>query len=1200
MAIRQRRAAILFVLLSLLTLACPAGASWLFDLTDTVSVADSANLTLPNGDWTVAGWVKTSGTSSSWRTFVSWGAGDQSFSMAFRQSTLWPANSLNLGYRGSYAESISTYGGTTPGDEADWVYVVACRDGNAMKGYTWENGTAYSSNENGSFSYQYGCNAAEAWVFGGTYFAGRMAEWAKWDRLLSAGERAALYAGGKAEEASGGVPVWQFDMFDDYDARYGGLTATNNGTINDQTEHPIDRGAAAPLPVTNVWPAGGEVINYQTQIIWSRTPSDTLFEQTFTVYCDKSNPPTTEIATDTEDLMVNSGALDDGATYYLRIDTKATVGGLTATGAVVSFTTEAAPNHLYYVGVAATGTGLGTDESNLKAWSGVAATESDAVIRLSGSSTTMFYEYESASPSSYTEWPDRIYEARTVVEYGITRNFQDWRRVGRFIDGSYWVVGTAANPTYICSYSPARSLDGSGWVKNGMMVNPIGTRTGLDQQNNSGVYEAAFFSATVDLGDDIPYPVYGTATYPKSVLNCVSTAVTDAEYLYDSNHRCTMKAVSVLTVVSVAMANNTYFRPSYRNYEGNAVQYQWSDVVTARIPQVDLACSYQLLSSAGETRNTTTGKFTSLERTVSRPSMELVPGWLNVRCHAFHQSYFYGSQWAQENGNAYLACYDNSLGTITAKKRLIIGCIQRGIDFYGIYKQGYSTWWEADGGCNQGRYWPILFAGIVLDDAAMMNIGIESHQDVDNNWTLDGGFEFHENVQTFELTADFLGTGLPAWDTTPWKVNTYLSVIDNTGTVYVVNGSATVTGANGETWGGATAGHKFMTTQTVDGVLRCLDAVRGASTTAVAYTIGTVYVGSPSTLTLTSVYQGANASGASFVIDDEIYLGNFYKYGNFEGDEFTSANEGQGWWSEKPTTLSGLYSSWKWAMTSSTYQGGGNYMGGFTSGQMGLALAPVIMNENGGYPAVALYNSPQFFNYFDGRITALGVGDWGAYTDAWPRTLMQTEWVYPTTDWEAPSGTKATDPSPADFASDVAVSATLSWTAGTGAVKHNVYLDTHTGVMELVGSAQTETTFDPTLANDTTYYWRVNELDTNGNEIAGAGTMWNFTTAEIPPPTDATNPSPANLTTAQKRTGTSVVLSWTAGDGTPTHDVWFGTSVSGMTQRAAGQAGTTYTVSGLSANTTYYWRIDEVSGEVTAEGDVWIFTTRPARMLFRQ
>jgi hypothetical protein len=86
---------------------------------------------------------------------------------------------------------------------------------------------------------------------------------------------------------------------------------------------------------------------------------------------------------------------------------------------------------------------------------------------------------------------------------------------------------------------------------------------------------------------------------------------------------------------------------------------------------------------------------------------------------------------------------------------------------------------------------------------------------------------------------------------------------------------------------------------------------------------------------------------------------------------------------------------------------------------------------------------------------------------------------------------QATNPNPLDTAIDVDVDADLSWTAGTGAASHDVYFGTTNP--PAFQTQQTGTTYDPgTMANSTTYYWQIGEVNDCGTT---AGVVWSFTTA---------------------------------------------------------------------------------------------------------
>jgi hypothetical protein len=91
---------------------------------------------------------------------------------------------------------------------------------------------------------------------------------------------------------------------------------------------------------------------------------------------------------------------------------------------------------------------------------------------------------------------------------------------------------------------------------------------------------------------------------------------------------------------------------------------------------------------------------------------------------------------------------------------------------------------------------------------------------------------------------------------------------------------------------------------------------------------------------------------------------------------------------------------------------------------------------------------------------------------------------------------QAGNPNPPDGAEDVNTTAILSWTAGSGATSHDVYLGL-TNPPPLVQN-QTATTFEPDwLSGNTKFYWRIDERNGWGKT---EGIVWNFTTTTPPPP----------------------------------------------------------------------------------------------------
>ncbi|MCK8520986.1 discoidin domain-containing protein [Aquimarina sp. D1M17] len=87
----------------------------------------------------------------------------------------------------------------------------------------------------------------------------------------------------------------------------------------------------------------------------------------------------------------------------------------------------------------------------------------------------------------------------------------------------------------------------------------------------------------------------------------------------------------------------------------------------------------------------------------------------------------------------------------------------------------------------------------------------------------------------------------------------------------------------------------------------------------------------------------------------------------------------------------------------------------------------------------------------------------------------------------------ASAPNPSNNATNVSTNISLSWSAGSEATSHNVFFGTTSSLGS--GDAQGNqpgTTFNPGILNpNTTYYWRIDEVNTIGTTT---GTVWSFTT----------------------------------------------------------------------------------------------------------
>jgi hypothetical protein len=108
----------------------------------------------------------------------------------------------------------------------------------------------------------------------------------------------------------------------------------------------------------------------------------------------------------------------------------------------------------------------------------------------------------------------------------------------------------------------------------------------------------------------------------------------------------------------------------------------------------------------------------------------------------------------------------------------------------------------------------------------------------------------------------------------------------------------------------------------------------------------------------------------------------------------------------------------------------------------------------------------------------------------------------------------------------------------------------------------------------------------NHKDLAVLVENW-LTALTIPPlPAPASNPNPGHGTTNIDK---NADLSWTAGEGAISYDVYFGTS--SPPPFTGNQTTTTFDPGTMAYSTIYYWRINSVNGWGTTAGEEWVFST---------
>lgn len=166
-------------------------------------------------------------------------------------------------------------------------------------------------------------------------------------------------------------------------------------------------------------------------------------------------------------------------------------------------------------------------------------------------------------------------------------------------------------------------------------------------------------------------------------------------------------------------------------------------------------------------------------------------------------------------------------------------------------------------------------------------------------------------------------------------------------------------------------------------------------------------------------------------------------------------------------------------------------------------------------------------------------------------SVNATTEVSTTTQLPAPTGVSATA-----TASQIA----LSWSAVSGATTYNVYRGTTSGSYASLITGLTSTTHtDTTAVNGTSYFYVIRAVksgveSTNSSEVSGQPI------------------APFTMASATATSATAVSVAWNAATGAASYDLRYGT-VSGTYSTTVPNVTTPYSVTGLTAGQTYYFRI---------------------------
>ena len=166
--------------------------------------------------------------------------------------------------------------------------------------------------------------------------------------------------------------------------------------------------------------------------------------------------------------------------------------------------------------------------------------------------------------------------------------------------------------------------------------------------------------------------------------------------------------------------------------------------------------------------------------------------------------------------------------------------------------------------------------------------------------------------------------------------------------------------------------------------------------------------------------------------------------------------------------------------------------------------------------------------------------------------------------------------SPVNLSTTQPVNITLSWNQSANAATYGIQVSTTSSFATFV--INENGLINPTksltgLSQGTTYYWRINATNTSGTSQWSPAYSFSTVAAPVILPTAPTLISPANLSTAQL---TSPTLSWSAVNGTINYGLQISTNANFSTTivNLTGLTTLNTLVSGLTAGTTYYWRVN--------------------------
>jgi fibronectin type 3 domain-containing protein len=165
----------------------------------------------------------------------------------------------------------------------------------------------------------------------------------------------------------------------------------------------------------------------------------------------------------------------------------------------------------------------------------------------------------------------------------------------------------------------------------------------------------------------------------------------------------------------------------------------------------------------------------------------------------------------------------------------------------------------------------------------------------------------------------------------------------------------------------------------------------------------------------------------------------------------------------------------------------------------------------------------------------------------------------------------------------------ISWNAVSGADEYNVYRSTSSsGTYSYRGYTRSTSYTDSGLSSGTTYYYRVTAENDNG-ESAQSSSVSATTSSS----SSGSKPSAPTGVTATAQSSSSIRITWNSVSGASRYIIYRSSTASGSYSNVGYISSTSFTNTGLSADTTYYYRVsaENNNGESAQSSTVYAKTS---------